>query len=209
MLNEKLASLLSARTEAQKEHAEKQEELRKAGKTVSNIQTQIANVFVEGFSGSNEDIAFMLDINNSSDAMYEFRSKFLKEKKLTEAGYFPQSLQYGIGVNLYNEEEDLRIAAKSLEELFPVIVPVVIKGWKGEEKEYTLVNLNISSVADYEKFPASLYLVKEGDLYQATTIERRHNDVVADWSPDIAEVLIKAKSFLESHYGYDADNDDD
>lgn len=207
MMNEKIAGLLKLREEADVKCDEARKVLASAGKVRSGLQTKIAKAFAEGFTGSDEDILFMLDWENSSNEMYEFRSKFLAERKLQEAGYYTDTLQYGIGVNLYNNEAELRVAAEALKDLFRVIKPVKFNGWAGKETEYVLVNLNISSVVEYEKFGDNVYLVKEGDLYQATTIERRHNTVIADWSEDIAEVMIKAKEYLESHYGHDESDD--
>jgi len=207
MLNEKIAILLESRKEAGEKHAELKKRADDAWKECSDLQNKIGQAFAESFTGTNEEIQFMLDLDNSSDAMYNFRSKFLAEKKLKEAGYHIDSRQHGIAVNLYNDEADLRSAAEALKSLFPLIKPTVMNGWNGKETKYTLVNLNISSVVDYEKFSDNVYLVKEGDLYQATTIENRHNKVIADWSDDIAEVMIKAKEYLESHYGHDESDD--
>lgn len=210
MLNEKIADLLKSRKDADVKCEEARKILASAGKVRSSIQTKIAKTFAESFTGSDEEVMFMLDWENSSDEMYAFRSKFLAERKLQEAGYNTSSLQYGIGVNLYNDEADLRVAAVALKDLFRVIKPVKYDGWAGKGTEYVLVNLNVSSVVEYEKFSDNVYLVKEGDLYQATTIERRHNKVIAGWSEDIAEVMIKTKEYLESHYGYrEDDNCDD
>lgn len=209
MLNEKIAGLLKSREEADNKLVEAQKIVNAAGKVRSGIQTKIAKAFAEGFTGSDEEILFMLDLDNSSDEMYAFRSKFLAERKLREAGFNTVSRQYGIGVNLYDDEADLRVAAEALKDLFRVIKPVKCDGWAGKGTEYVLVHLNISSVVEYEKFSDNVYLVKEGDLYQATTIERRHNKVIVDWSEDIAEVMIKAKEYLESHYGYNEDDEYD
>lgn len=203
MLNEKIANLLESRKEAGVKHAELKKHADDAWKECSDLQNKIGQTFAESFTGSDEEIQFMLDLDNSSDAMYNFRSKFLAEKKLKEAGYHIDARQYGIAVNLYNDEEDLRSAAEALKSLFPLIKPVVMDGWNGSKTEYILIHLNIASVADYEKFPDNVYLVKEGELYQATTIERRHNKVIIDWSDNIAEVIIKAKEYLSSNYGYD------
>ena len=209
MLNEKIAGLLKSREEAEVKCEEARKVLDSAGNVRSGIQTKIAKAFAESFTGSDEEILFMLDLDNSSDAMYAFRSKFLAERKLREAGYNTVSRQYGIGVNLHNDEADLRVAAEALKDLFRVIKPVKCDGWAGKGTEYVKVELNVSSVVEYEKFSDNVYLVKEGDLYQATTIERRHNKVIADWSEDIAEVMIKAKEYLESHYGYREDDECD
>lgn len=207
MLNEKIANLLESRKEAGEKHAELKKCADDAWKKCSDLQNKIGQAFAESFTGTNEEIQFMLSLDNNSDAMYLFRSKFLAEKKLKEAGYYTDTRQHGIAVNLYNDEADLRLAAEALKSLFPLIKPVVMNGWNGKETKYTLVNLNISSVVDYEKFSDNVYLVKEGDLYQATTIENRHNKVIADWSDEIAEVMIKAKEYLESHYGHDESDD--
>lgn len=202
MLNEKILNLLASRKEAGEKHDELKKHADDAWKECSDLQNKIGKAFAESFTGTNEEIQFMLSLDNNSDSMYLFRSKFLAEKKLKEAGYHIEANQYGIAVNLYNDEAELRLAAEALKSLFPLIKPVT-NGWNGKEKKYTLVNLNISSVADYEKFPDNVYLVKEGELYQATTIERRHNKVIIDWSDNIAEVIIKAKEYLSSNYGYD------
>lgn len=207
MLNEKIANLLESRKEAGEKHAELKKFADDAWKECSALQNKIGQAFAESFTDTNEEIQFMLDLDNNSDAMYNFRYKFLADKKLKEAGYHIDSRQYGIAVNLYNDEADLRSAAEALKSLFPLIKPTVMNGWNGKETEYTLVNLNISSVVDYEKFSDNVYLVKEDDLYQATTIERRHNNVIVDWSDDIAEVMIKAKEYLESHYGHNESDD--
>lgn len=207
MLNEKIANLLESRKEAGEKHAELKKRSDDAWKECSDLQNKIGQAFAESFTGTNEEIQFMLSLDNNSDAMYLFRSKFLADKKLKEAGYNIEERQYGIAVNLYNDEADLRLAAEALKSLFSLIKPTVMNGWNGKETKYTLVNLNISSVVDYEKFSDNVYLVKEGDLYQATTIENRHNKVIADWSDDIAEVMIKAKEYLESHYGHDESDD--
>lgn len=209
MLNEKIAGLLKSRDEADVKCEEARKVLASAGKVRSGLQTKIAKAFAESFTGSDEEILFMLDWENSSDEMYAFRSKFLIERKLGEAGYNTSSRQYGIGVNLYNDEADLRVAAEALKDLFRVIKPVKCEGWAGKSTEYVKVELNISSVVEYEKFSDSVYLIKEGDLYQATTIERRHNKVIVDWSEDIAEVMIKTKEYLESYYGYSEDDEYD
>ena len=209
MLNEKIAGLLKSREEANVKCEDARKVLDSAYRVRSGIQTKIAKAFADGFTGSDEEILFMLDLDNSSDEMYAFRSKFLAEKKLKEAGYNTSSRQYGIGVNLYDDEADLRVAAEALKDLFRVIKPVKCDGWAGKGTEYVKVELNISSVVEYEKFSDNVYLVKEGDLYQATTIERRHNKVIVDWSEDIAEVMIKAKDYLESHYGYREDDECD
>ncbi len=207
MLNEKIANLLESRKEAGEKHAELKKRADAAWKECSDLQNKIGQAFAESFTGTNEEIQFMLSLDNNSDAMYLFRSKFLAEKKLKEAGYHTDTRQLGIAVNLYNDEADLRSAAEALKSLFPLIKPVVMNGWNGKETKYTLVNLNISSVVDYEKFSDNVYLIKEGDLYQATTIENRHNKVIADWSDDIAEVMIKAKEYLEYYYGHDESDD--
>lgn len=209
MLNEKIAGLLKSREEADVKCDEARKVLASAGKVRSGIQTKIAKAFAEGFTGSDEEILFMLDWENSSDEMYAFRSKFLIERKLGEVGYNTSSRQYGVGVNLYNDEADLRVAAAALKDLFRAIKPVKCDGWAGKGTEYVLVHLNISSVVEYEKFSDNVYLVKEGELYQVTTIERRRNTVIADWSEDIAEVMIKAKAYLEENYGYGEDSDED
>lgn len=208
MLNEKIAGLLKSREEADVKCDEARKVLATAGKVRSGIQTKIAKEFSEGFTGSDEEILFMLDFENSSDDMYAFRSKFLGERKLREAGYNTSSRQYGIGVNLYNDEADLRIAATALKDLFRLIKPVNFDGWSGKGSEYVKVELNISSVVEYEKFSDNVYLVKEGDLYQATTLGHRNNYMITEWSEDIAETMIEAKRYLESHYGYD-ENDDE
>lgn len=202
MLNEKIADLLKSRQEADVKHDELKKVAEEAWKVRVDLQNKIGKVFADGFTGSNEEILFMLDLDNNSDAMYQFRSKFLDDKKLKEAGYHIDARQYGIAVNLYNDEAGLRLAAVALKSLFPLIKPVVMDGLNINKTEYTLVHLNISSVVEYEQFSDNVYLVKEGELYQATTIERRRNKVIVDWCDDIAEVIIKAKEHLESHYGY-------
>lgn len=190
---------------ASAQHKKLKKQLENLYTEITDINEKLAKAFRASFTGSQEEILFMLDIKNDSRDMYAFISKFLSEKKLSHAFSYPLSSQHGLAVNLYHEESDLRLAAESLKEIFPLIKPVKIKNRKGKNESYTLVELNISSIVDIDNFYSSLFLVKENNLYKATTIDNYHDEIVVDWSDDIASVLIKAKEYLKSRYGYSED----
>lgn len=209
MLNEKLKSLLEAKKSIAQKFADLHEKQKFLAEMSRANSKAITKEFINNFSGSDEEVLFMLDYSNDCESMHKFRQDYLKSKQLDSAGYYPSSAQIGLQVDMTNSDEELKKSADSLKKMFHLIKPVSDVNYNTKDKKFNIVQLGTCSLINFEEFPSTVYLVEKGGLYQATTLERRHNEVFADWSEDLGQVLIDAKVKLENKYGYKTDDDEE
>ena len=47
-----------------------------------------------------------------------------------------------------------------------------------------------------------MYLLEDNGQYKVMTLERYHNEVFAEWSHDLKQVILDTKEAIISKYGY-------
>lgn len=163
----------------------------------------IGNAFIETFTNSDEDILFMMDSLYDSDVLYKYRDKYLNTLGLNIAGVFPSSSQYGLEIDLSRSEEELELSVKSLENMFHLIKPIHERFKEKEVNEYHLIRLNYYSLdVDTDVIFSNVYLLEDNGKYKTMTLERRHNEVFAEWSHDLKQVILDTKKAIIAKYGY-------
>lgn len=203
MQNEKIKELLIEKQKIGDKFAAlyKEQEILIAASKVN--REAIGNAFIETFTNSDEDVLFMMDSLYDSDVLYKYRDKYLNNLGLNIAGVFPSSSQYGLEIDLSRSEEELEISVKSLENMFHLIKPIHERFKEKEVNEYHLIRLNYCSLdVDTDAMFSNVYLLEDNGKYKAMTLERRHNEVFAEWSHDLKQVILDTKKAIIAKYGY-------
>lgn len=203
MQNEKIKNLLIEKQKIGDKFAalHKEQEILIAASKVN--REAIGNAFIEAFTNSNEDILFMMETLYDSDVLYKYREKYFKDLGLNISGYFPSSSQYGLEIDLSRSEEELDLSVKSLEEMFHLIKPIHERFREKEVNEYHLIKLGYNSLdVDTDRMFSNVYLLEDNGQYKVMTLERYHNEVFAEWSHDLKQVILDTKEAIISKYGY-------
>lgn len=203
MPNEKIKELLIEKQKIGDKFAalHKEQELLIAASKVN--REAIGNAFIETFTNSDEDILFMMESLYDSDVLYQYRDKYFKDRGLNISGFFPSSSQYGLEIDLSRSEEELDVSAKSLENIFHLIKPIHERFKEKEVNEYHIVRLNYYSLdVDTDVMFSNVYLLEDNGKYKVMTLERYDNEVFAEWSHDLKQVIIDAKEAIISKYSY-------
>lgn len=173
------------------------------------LQSQLLENLIENFTGSKEELLYMLDARNNTSEMHVFREKFLKEKSLETSGMSPETSQVGIKFFFYKEFDDkeLKKLVKSIEDIFPLLKPVKVRMSKEEVEHVMLINTDYIAHAD--DLYCSVYLVERDGKYCVKTFNHYYNKTFAEWSENLEEVLKKARENIILIHGIDESYDEE
>lgn len=203
MPNEKIKELLIEKQKIGDKFAalHKEQELLIAASKVN--REAIGNAFIEIFTNSDEDILFMMESLYDSDVLYKYREKYFKDLGLNISGYFPSSSQYGLEIDLSRSDEELDMSVTSLENIFHLIKPIYERFREKEVNEYHLIKLSYDLLdVDTDVMFSNVYLLENNGQYKVMTLERYHNEIFAEWSHDLKQVILNTKEAIISKYAY-------
>ncbi|EPP7234275.1 hypothetical protein ACTOJ1_001218 [Shigella flexneri] len=203
MKNEKIKDLLIEKQKIEDKFAalHKEQEILIAASKIN--REAIGNAFIEAFTNSDEDILFMMESLYDSDVLYKYREKYFKDLGLNISGYFPSSSQYGLEIDLSRSDEELDMSVTSLENIFHLIKPIYERFREKEVNEYHLIKLSYDLLdVDTDVMFSNVYLLENNGQYKVMTLERYHNEIFAEWSHDLKQVILNTKEAIISKYAY-------
>lgn len=203
MKNEKIKDLLIEKQKIEDKFAalHKEQEMLIAASKIN--REAIGNAFIEAFTNSDEDILFMMESLYDSDVLYKYREKYFKDLGLNISGYFPSSSQYGLEIDLSRSDEQLDMSVTSLENIFHLIKPIYERFREKEVNEYHLIKLSYDLLdVDTDVMFSNVYLLENNGQYKVMTLERYHNEIFAEWSHDLKQVILNTKEAIISKYAY-------
>lgn len=203
MKNEKIKDLLIEKQKIEDKFAalHKEQEMLIAASKIN--REAIGNAFIEAFTNSDEDILFMMESLYDSDVLYKYREKYFKDLGLNISGYFPSSSQYGLEIDLSRSDEELDMSVTSLENIFHLIKPIYERFREKEVNEYHLIKLSYDLLdVDTDVMFSNVYLLENNGQYKVMTLERYHNEIFAEWSHDLKQVILNTKEAIISKYAY-------
>lgn len=178
-----------------------------------NARNHMLDVFLKNFSGSDEDVAFLLDYSQSghNDKVYDFHQKYFTEKGLVSENLYGETNQVALKMKLSNKTDDeiRALSAYMTEQPLKIIKPLQREVMFGNKKitGYRFFEIILDDSFDYSCFNGGVHLVEQNGMYAVGSASRFNSIVVVDWNSDMAETLIKAKATLREKYTYQENED--
>lgn len=166
------------------------------------------DVFLENFSGSDEDVAFLMDYSQtgSHDGIYNFHHKYFEAHGLRSDGLYGENNQVALQMRLSDktDEEIQAMSAYLIKQPLKIIKPIKKEVRFGDEKisGYRFFEILLNDTFDYDSFEGGLHLIEKDSKYAVGSATRFDSVVLVEWNDDLAETLIKAKAILVEEYTY-------
>lgn len=172
------------------------------------LQSQLLEILKKNFTGSKEELLYMLDARNDTSEMHVFREKFLKQKFLQTSGMHPETSQVGIkfAFNKYFDVDELRELVKNIKEIFPLLKPVKVHMGKDDVEHVMIIETDYIAHADDLCY--QVYLVEKDGQYCVKTFNSHYDKTFAEWSEDLEYVLTKARENIIRIHGVDEYEED-
>lgn len=162
------------------------------------LQGQLLEILIKNFTGSKEELLYMLDARNDTTKMHIFRDSYLRNKGLHTVGMYPEAEQVGLGI-LFDRSSDadyLKLSAKGIKDIFPLIRPVKVN--LVDDTTHHSMLIDTVNIDDDEKIVDNIYLIEKDGKYCIRTFNKYSPEIFAEWSEDLEWVLTKARESIIS-----------
>lgn len=166
------------------------------------------DVFLENFSGSDEDVAFLMDYSQTGhhEGIYNFHHKYFGAHGLRSDGLYGENNQVALQMRLSDKtDEEIRaMSAYLIKQPLKIIKPIQKEVNFNDEQisGYRFFEILLNDTFDYDSFEGGLHLIEKDGKYAVGSATRFHSVVLVDWNDDLAETLIKTKAILVAQYTY-------
>lgn len=209
------SAFLAAQAAYQSEVENTEETLKELARQRKEIQDRrlsarqrMLDIFLENFSGSDEDVAFLMDSSQTGyhDGIYNFHHKYFEAHGLRSDGFYGENNQVALQMRLSdkNDEEIRAMSAYLIKQPLKIIKPIKKEVCFGDEKisGYRFFEILLNDTFDYDSFEGGLHLIEKDGKYAVGSATRFDSVVLVEWNDDLAETLIKAKAILVEEYTY-------
>jgi len=164
--------------------------------------------FIENFTGSDEEVKFMLDYSKSggSDEIYYFHKKYFAPKGIISENLHGETNQIALKLKMadMNEQQIHKLADYILEQGLSVVKPinqeVSIDGKK--ISEYKLFHIYPYGLFEQDYFTGDVFLIEKDGMYAVSDSSRYGNNVVVvKWNNNLHQTLVEAKDILQKEFG--------
>lgn len=164
--------------------------------------------FLENFTGSDEEVEFMLDYSKSggSDEIYYFHKKYFAQKGIISENLHAETNQIALKLKMadMNEQQIHKLADYILEQGLNVVKPINQEAnFDGKKiSGYKLFHIYPYGLFDQEHFSGDVFLIEKDGLYTVSDSSRYGNNVVViKWNNDLHQTLVDAKNILHNEFG--------
>lgn len=164
--------------------------------------------FIENFTGSDEEVEFMLDYYKSggSNEIYYFHKKYFEPKGIISENLHGETNQVALKLKMadMDDSEIHKLADYILEQGLNVVKPLTKEiNCAGKKiSGYKLFHIYPYDLFESDYFTGDVFLIEKDGMYAVSDSSCHNSIVIVKWNNNLHKTLVDAKNILRNEYSY-------